>query len=228
MPEIRLLIVDDHAVVRKGISTLLEDEPGLRIVGEAADGEEALERIRTLQPTIVMLDLTMPGMSGLETARHISSQFPAVRPLIFSMHNNQDYMVSAVEAGAWGFLLKDMGKEEIMRALRAVAGGEKYFPSQISGLIINALMSKNAKPTRPTSKRPVPTGTPTAGITSKLSKKEQQILHFIADGLNSREIAEQLQLSIRTVTNHRANMLRKTKVKNTVELVRLAIEERQF
>ena len=153
MPEIRLLIVDDHAVVRKGICTLLEDEPDLTIVGEAADGSEALAQLEALQPTIVLLDLTMPGMSGLETARRISAQFPTVRPLIFSMHNHQDYLVAAVEAGAWGFLLKDMGKEEIMRALRAVAAGEKYFPPQISGLIIHALMNKNAKPTGPASRR---------------------------------------------------------------------------
>lgn len=219
MTEIRLLVVDDHAVVRQGICTLLEDEPGIVIVGEAAEGQEALQKIEALHPTIVLLDLTMPGLSGLETSRRITAQHPAVRPLIFSMHNNQDYMVSAVENGAWGFLLKDMGKEEILRALRAVAGGEKYFPPQISGLIITALMSKSSQV------RPPVASTTQPGVLTKLSKKEQQILQMISDGMNSREIAGQLQLSIRTVTNHRANMLRKTKVRNTVELVRLSIEE---
>lgn len=221
MPEIRLLVVDDHAVVRKGICLLLEDEPGILIVGEAADGQEALEKIGSLQPTIVMLDLTMPGLSGLETSQRISAQYPAVRPLIFSMHHNQDYMVSAVENGAWGFLLKDMGKEEILRAIRAVASGEKYFPPQISGLIITALMNRTANVRVP------PASPPPTGVLTQLSRKEQQILQMISNGMNSREIAEQLQLSIRTVTNHRANMLRKTKVRNTVELVRLSIEERQ-
>lgn len=223
MPAIRLLIVDDHAVVRRGISTLLEDEPGIVVVGEAADGPEALRQMEALAPTIVMLDLTMPGMSGLEVARRLSAQFPKVRPIIFSMHHNQDYFVSAVESGAWGYLLKDTGKEEILRALRAVAAGEKYFPPEISGLIIHALMNKTGSARGST--RPAVPGP--AGVWGKLSKKEQQILQMIADGLNSREIADQLGLSIRTVTNHRANMLRKTKVKNTVELVRMAVEEKR-
>lgn len=221
MPEIRLLVVDDHAVVRKGIRLLLEDEPDLVIVGEAADGLEALEKIAALHPTIVLLDLTMPGLSGLETARRITTEYPAVRSLIFSMHHNEDYMLSAVENGSWGYLLKETGKEEIVRALRTVAGGERYFPPQISGLIVQALLTRQARPPAKPG-RVAPTG-----VVGKLSKKEQQVLQMITAGLSSREIAEQLGLSIRTVTNHRANMLRKTKVKNTVELVRLSIEEKQ-
>ncbi len=215
--KIRLLIADDHAVVRKGLMTLLEDEPDLDIVGEATDGQDAVEKTAALRPDIVLLDLTMPRLSGLEAARIMTNRHPATRPLVFSMHNNQEYIVNAVEAGAWGYLLKDTTKEEILHAIHAVAAGEKYFPPQISVALAEALQQKSRS--RPSTK-------PATGL-SVLSRQERHILQFIADGLSSREIADKLGLSIRTVSNHRANMLRKTKVKNTVELVRLALEERK-
>ncbi|MBC7893623.1 MAG: response regulator transcription factor [Sphingobacteriaceae bacterium] len=214
---IKLLIADDHAVVRKGLITLLEDETDLTIVGEAVDGQDAVEKVAQIGPDIVLLDLTMPRMSGLEAARVISAKHPGVRALVFSMHNSQEYIVNAVEAGAWGYLLKDTTREEILLAIHTVAKGEKYFPPSISAAIAEALLHKNG--TRKASK-------PESGL-GKLSRKERQVLNFIAEGLSSREIADRLGLSIRTVSNHRANMLRKAKVKNTVELVRLALEEKK-
>ncbi|MCY7352120.1 MAG: response regulator transcription factor [Cytophagaceae bacterium] len=214
--KIRLLIADDHAVVRKGLITLLEDEADLEIVGEAVDGQDAVEKARALKPDIVLLDLTMPRMSGLEAAKLIADRQPAVRTLVFSMHNNQEYIVSAVENGAWGYLLKDNSREEILLAIHTVANGEKYFPPQISAVLAEALVNKN---------RPKKADKPEGGL-GKLSRKERQILQFIVDGMNSREIAEKLILSVRTVSNHRANMLRKARVKNTVELVRMVVEEK--
>lgn len=215
--KIRLLIADDHAVVRRGLMTLLEDEPDLDIVGEATDGQDAVEKTAALKPDIVLLDLTMPRLSGLEAAKILTARHPAARPLVFSMHNNQEYIVNAVEAGAWGYLLKDTTKEEILHAIHAVAGGEKYFPPQISVALAEALQQKSR------GRQPTKAAT---GL-SLLSRQERHVLQFIADGLSSREIADKLGLSIRTVSNHRANMLRKTKVKNTVELVRMAVEERK-
>lgn len=215
--KIRLLIADDHAVVRKGLMTLLEDETDLDIVGEATDGQDAVEKTAALRPDVVLLDLTMPRLSGLEAARILTARHPTTRPLVFSMHNNQEYIVNAVEAGAWGYLLKDTTKEEILHAIHAVAGGEKYFPPQVSVALAEALQQKNRSRSAPR---------PESGL-KLLSRQERHILQFIAEGLSSREIADKLGLSIRTVSNHRANMLRKTKVKNTVELVRLALEERR-
>jgi DNA-binding NarL/FixJ family response regulator len=215
--KIRLLIADDHAVVRKGLITLLEDEPDLLVVGEATDGQDAVEKAARLRPDIVLLDLTMPRMSGLEAAKVLTARHPSARALVFSMHNGQEYVVSAVEAGAWGYLLKDTTREELLSAIHAVAAGEKYFPPQISAALAEALQQKT---------RARRTEKPASGL-SLLSRKERQILQHIADGLSSREIAEKLGLSIRTVSNHRANMLRKSKVKNTVELVRMALEERK-
>jgi len=215
--KIRLLIADDHAVVRRGLMTLLEDETDLDIVGEAVDGQDAVEKTAALRPDVVLLDLTMPRLSGLEAARILTARHPTARPLVFSMHNDQAYIVNAVEAGAWGYLLKDTTKEEILHAIHAVASGEKYFPPPISVALVEALQQKS---------RGRAVAKSDSGL-KLLSRQERHILQFIADGLSSREIAEKLGLSVRTVSNHRANMLRKTKVKNTVELVRLALEERK-
>src|SRR6218665_3676469 len=129
--KIKLMIVDDHAVVRKGIINLLEDEENIEIVGEASDGVEALEVIKEQKPNIVLLDLSMPKMTGFEVAKIISQKYSAVRSIIFSMHNNQEYMVQAVENGAMGYLLKDTSKEEILKALDTVANGYKYFPPTV-------------------------------------------------------------------------------------------------
>lgn len=214
--KIKLLIVDDHAVVRKGIQNLLEDEENIEIVGEASDGMEALEKVKTLKPTIVLLDLTMPKMSGFEVAKSISDKFPAIKSVIFSMHNNPEYMVTSVENGAMGYLLKDTSKEEILKALTSVSEGEKYFPPTVSAMIIDGLMAQRKQKVTPKLKN--------TNVFTKISKKEREILKYITEGLSSQEIAEKLALSVRTVSNHRANILRKTDVKNTAELVRLAME----
>lgn len=215
--KIKLMVVDDHAVVRRGIINLLEDEDNIEIVGEAADGTEALEGIKELKPDILLLDLSMPKMTGFEVARIISQKYSSVKPLIFSMHNNQEYMVTAVENGAMGYLLKDTGKDEILKALDTVAGGQKYFPPTISAMIIDGLLNQRKNNSSAIKKE-------ASAIVDTLSKQEKVILSYIVEGLNSQEISEKLNLSVRTVSNHRANILRKTQVRNTAELVRLAVE----
>ncbi|MBA4849057.1 response regulator transcription factor [Emticicia sp. BO119] len=215
--KIKLMIVDDHAVVRKGIINLLEDEENIEIVGEAPDGIEALEGIKELKPTIILLDLSMPKMTGFEVAKIISQKYSAVRSIIFSMHNNQEYMVQAVENGAMGYLLKDTSKEEILKALDTVSNGNKYFPPTVSAMIIDGLLNQKKNSSSATKKE-------ASAIVNALSKQEKVILNYIVEGLNSQEISEKLKLSVRTVSNHRANILRKTQVKNTAELVRLAVE----
>lgn len=215
--KIKLMVVDDHAVVRRGIINLLEDEENIEIVGEAADGTEALEGIKELKPDILLLDLSMPKMTGFEVARIISQKYASVKPLIFSMHNNQEYMVSAVENGAMGYLLKDTGKDEILKALDTVAGGQKYFPPTISAMIIDGLLNQRKNNSSAIKKE-------ASAIVDTLSKQEKVILSYIVEGLSSQEISEKLNLSVRTVSNHRANILRKTQVRNTAELVRLAVE----
>ncbi len=213
MNPITILLADDHDVVRKGMKMLLEDETDVKVIGEASDGLEAIEKIKTLMPNVVILDLTMPRMTGIEAAKIISEEYPEVKILIFSMHNNREYIVSSVENGANGYLLKDTGKEELMKAIKVVSDGRKYFPPEISEVIIDELLAKTAN-SQDNSGKP---------IFQKITPKEKQILGMIVQGFNSREIADKLFLSIRTVDNHRANMMKKTKAKNTADLVMMAI-----
>jgi DNA-binding NarL/FixJ family response regulator len=216
MAKIKILLADDHAVVRKGMKMLLEEEPNIDIIGEAIDGIDALEKVEILSPNIVILDITMPHMNGIEATKHISSKFPEVKILVFSMHNDTDYILKSVENGANGYLLKDSGKDEIMKAIFAVSSGKKYFPPDISALIIEDLIAKTQNGNS------APKTDKSEGIYLQITKKEKEILNFIIEGKNSREIAEFLQISIRTVDNHRANMMKKTNAKNTADLVNLA------
>ena len=209
---ITILLADDHDVVRRGMKMLLEDEEGVKVIGEACDGVDAIEKVKILMPNVVILDLTMPKMTGIDAAKVISAEFPSVKILIFSMHHNREYIVSSVENGANGYLLKDTSKEELMRAIKVVSEGRKYFPPEISEIIIDELLAKtsgNQENIRP--------------IFEKITPKEKQILGMIVQGYNSREMANKLFLSIRTVDNHRANMMKKVKAKNTADLVKMAI-----
>jgi DNA-binding NarL/FixJ family response regulator len=212
MTPITILLADDHDVVRRGMKMLLEDEENVKVIGEASDGLDAIEKVKMLMPNVVILDLTMPKMTGIEAAKVISEEYPAVKILIFSMHHNKEYIVKSVENGANGYLLKDTGKDELLRAIKVVSEGRKYFPPEISEVIIDELLAKTSgtqEETRP--------------IFEKITPKEKQILGMIVQGYNSREMADKLFLSIRTVDNHRANMMKKVKAKNTADLVKMAI-----
>ncbi|MBO0931723.1 response regulator transcription factor [Fibrella aquatilis] len=217
------MLVDDHAIVRDGVRLLLEQGEGLQIIDEANDGEEALEKLKThatdgTMPDVVLLDISLPGMSGIQTAQQITRLYKSAKVLMLSMHNNEDYILRAVEAGAIGYILKDSSSDEMMKAIKTVATGEKYFSSPVATIILNGYMQQMRKDT----------GTVANGKTrrSKLSKKEKEILSYLIEGLSSRLIAEKLQLSVRTVDNHRANMMRRLQVRNAAELVRMAVEEK--
>ncbi|NBA88121.1 response regulator [Emticicia sp. CRIBPO] len=211
---IKLVLVDDHEVVRKGLKALFEEEEDIEVIGEAVDGKAALEVAELLRPDMMLLDLNMPNLNGIETAKILSKTHPKIKILVFSMHNNEDYVVKSIQNGVDGYLLKDSDKDEIMKAIHTIYNGQKYFPHQISGILVGALQSKGGL------------GQETGGkIKSLISKKEIQILKLIAEGQSSKEIAESLELSIRTVSNHRANMLKKTGLSNTAELIQKASKE---
>ncbi|TAG50971.1 MAG: DNA-binding response regulator [Cytophagales bacterium] len=212
MNKIKLLITDDHQVIRRGIATLLEDELDINIVGEASDGIEALEKIKNLVPDIILLDISMPKMGGIETAQMIIKNKLNVKIIIFSMHNSEDYILKSIESGASGYVLKDTTKEELLFAIKKVHEGEKYFNTKISEIIINSISNKSKIST-------------ILKIDKKLTKSEKVVLKQIVNGLSSREIAEKLTLSVRTVDNHRAHIMKKSGVKNTAELVKIALNE---
>lgn len=220
---IRILIADDHSVVRKGIRTLLEDEPDMEIVGEVADGNEAVDQLAELTPNVLLMDITMPRMSGIDALKIVSQQYPAVRTLMFSMHNNPDYILKAVQHGAAGYLLKDTNHEEILRAVRTVVGGELYYPPNASSVIIQHLVLPHVTPRRDEPAAPAKA----ASIWNKITSRETQILNCLIDGMSSPEIGDRFGISPNTVANQRASIIRKAGVKNTIDLIRLALEQKR-
>ena len=220
---IRILIVDDHSVVRQGIITLLEDEEDILIVGEASDGDEVLGSVKTYSPDVVLLDLTMPRMSGLDAIKTLVPVYPNVKILVFSMHNNPDYIISAVKSGAAGYLLKDTGRDEILRAVRSVAAGELYYPPNASSIIIRNLILSQKEEEDPE----IRTISGGPSVWNKMTPREQQILQCLTEGMSSKDIAEHFAISSNTVANQRASIMRKANVKNTAELIGMALRDRQ-
>lgn len=219
---IRILIVDDHSIVRKGLSNLLEDESDIEIVGEASDGDEALDMIPDVRPDVMLLDITMPRMSGIEVTKAVTQSFPTVRVLVFSMHNNPDYILSAVQNGAAGYLLKDTDQEEILQAIRTVHTGALYYPPNASSVIISNLIVKKSVPHSPSQSLTTPSST---SIWNRITSRENQILQCLTQGMSSKEIAQRFDVSPHTVANQRASIIRKARVRNTAELVSLALKE---
>ena len=192
---IRLLLVDDHAVVRAGLRTLLETRLGLTVAGEAGDGEEALGLVTTLKPNVVLMDLAMRGMSGLEATAIITRENPGVRVLVLTMHEDETYFFHALRAGASGYMLKESSPEELVTAVRAVHQGGVYFQPAMARTLLNQYLHRASEGEE-------------EGLTA-LSEREQQVLRLIADGRTAREIGCQLYISPRTVERHRAQIMQK-------------------
>jgi DNA-binding NarL/FixJ family response regulator len=218
---IRILVVDDHSVVRQGIITLLEDEEDLIIAGEASDGDEVWDMVEKVKPDVILLDLTMPRMPGLDVIRQIVPVFPSAKILIFSMHNNTDYMLTSALNGASGYLEKDTSRDEMLRAIRAIAKGELYFPPFASSVIIKNLLKQLS---RVSDVRPAQEEVQEKSIWKIITPREQQILKCLTEGMSSKDIAEKFDISSNTVANQRASIMKKANVKNTAELISLAMK----
>jgi DNA-binding NarL/FixJ family response regulator len=210
-PPIRVLVVDDHAVVREGIRHVLAGEPGFEVVGEAANGEQALALARAEQPDVVVLDVTMPGESGLRVA-------PRARVLIMSMHENAEYVREGVRAGASGYLLKDSAAAELRLAVRAVHAGGTYFSTHAALGLSGAV-----PPAAPPEPEPVPAAAPLAPADG-LTARERDVLAGIARGLTNKEIAAELGISHRTVETHRESLMRKLNIRTVAGLTRYVLD----
>lgn len=210
MSTINIVLADDHVLVRDGIKALLEDEQDVLVIDEASDGKEALEIIEKTQPNLLIVDIRMPEMNGIEVVRNLKKSHPDIKTLVLSMHDSEEYVVQSIEAGADGYLLKGASKEEFLKALHAVASGEKYFAGDLSSIIIKNFV--NGKPT--------PTQDSTTSITEdfNLTKRERQILGLVLKGLSNKDIGESLNISKRTAEVHRFNLMKKLDVKNLMEL----------
>ncbi|MFN3405428.1 MAG: response regulator [Cytophagaceae bacterium] len=213
MKTIRVVLADDHGIVRNGIKSTLSDIKHIKVVGEASSGLEAIDVVKKIMPDVVVMDITMPEMTGIEATAQIHKKYPEVKCLVLSMHDREEYIFRSIEAGALGYILKDTGKDEFVKAIETVAKGEKYFSTSISNILVSGYLQK------------VKGGSETEDD-SVLTKREKGILRLIVNGKNNREIAEELDISIRTIETHRANMMKKLKVKNAIELVKVAMEEK--
>ncbi len=209
---IRVLVCDDHAVVREGIRHVLAGEPGFEVVAEAANGEQALALAREHRPDVVVLDVTMPGESGLRVAPKLRAAVPAARVLIMSMHENAEYVREGVRAGASGYLLKDSAAAELRLAVRAVHAGGTYFSSHAALGLSGALPA----PAAPPEPEPAPAAAPADGLTAR----ERDVLGGIARGLTNKEIAAELGISHRTVETHRESLMRKLGIRTVAGLTR--------
>lgn len=210
MAPISVLIADDHEIVRYGISTYLSSAKDIEIVGEASTGEECLELFNKTHPDVCLLDIGMPDKNGIETAKAIRNHGNDTKILILSMHINKQILSDVLEAGINGYLLKNSDKADILHGIRAIMKGQQVFSDPISDLMKESFLNKNNKKSLRSSK--------------EITNREQEILQLIVDGLTSKEIAEKLFISPRTVDTHRANLMQKLELNNIAELVRYAIE----
>lgn len=212
--KIRVVLADDHEIVRNGIKQLIESDNSIEVVGEASNGEEAIAKVQELKPDILITDISMPIMDGIEATRRLNDAGTKVRIIILSMFDKEEYVVKAVELGAFGYLLKDTGKDRFLKAIKTVNAGEKYFSSEISNIIINQYLN---------TKKVVE---PIEDKTNKndLTKREREILSLIVKGYNNKKIADEFNISVRTIETHRLNIMKKLQVNNAAELVRISIE----
>lgn len=217
MEHIKIVLADDHVLVRKGIRAMLESDAEMEVVGEAGNGQEALEAARALKPDILVLDIRMPQMDGLSAAARVKEYSPGTKAVILSMHNSEEYVLEALNADAYGYLLKDTDKEEFLKALRAVHGGSKYYTGAVSHVLANQLLQGQGQ--RP-ARREEDSSDP-----YNLSKREKQILRMVIDGKHNKEIAEALDKSQRTIETHRFNIMKKLGVNNAIDMVNKAVRE---
>jgi DNA-binding NarL/FixJ family response regulator len=211
---IRVVLADDHVFVRDGIKSLLENEANIEVVGEATDGLEALSIVKTLNPDLLILDIRMPNLTGIEVVEKLRSENNLVKIVMLSMHESEEYVLKSIKAGADGYLLKGSSKEEFLKAVHTIANGGKYFSGDISSILIGQLSN------------------PTTAMETKqsldeelmITKREKEILKLLLSGKGNKEIAEALEISKRTAEVHRFNLMKKLKVKNLMELSNKATE----
>ncbi len=209
-PKIKLLIVDDHRIMREGLVSMLRNDPEMEILGEAENGREAVLFARRLKPDVVVMDISMPDMNGMDAARRITSGSDGVKIIALSMYADRRFVIGMAQAGATGYLLKECAFEELARAIRAVAGGQAYFCPEVANVMIEELLEKGRR---------------SRGRSRALSSREREILQLIAEGMPTKEIAQHLNMSVKTAESHRRQIMEKTGMRSVAALTKYAIKE---
>lgn len=217
---ITIILADDHSLVRDGIKALLEDESSLKVIAEASDGDEALEKVKAHHPDLLIVDIRMPRLNGIETVRRLRQQSAGTKAIVLSMHESEEYVMQSIEAGAYGYLLKDTSRDEFIKAIRNVHAGEKYFSGDISDIIVkNYLEKRNEDLDLPPDNNEEEDTRVSTDPDELFTKRQLQILQLIASGMSNQEVADHLNKSLRTIETHRFNMMRKIGAKNFIELI---------
>ena len=207
---VTVLIADDHTIVREGLAKLLEAEPWIRVVGQARDGREAVQKVEELEPDVVIMDIGMPVLNGIEAARKIRKVLPSTRIVILSMHSHDRYISELFSIGVSGYLLKDSSGSDIVSAIEAALRGDKYLSPSVSRKVVEQYVSMKRT-------------TPGQDRYSLLSNREREVLQLIAEGRSTKEIAGILCVSVSTVKTHRAKIMQKLNITNESQLIRFAI-----
>jgi len=218
MDKINIVLADDHVLVRNGIKAMLESDPELSVVGEADTGTDALAVAKNLKPDILVLDIRMPEMTGLEAAARLRDYSATTKAVILSMHDSEEYVVQALHAGAYGYLLKDTDKAEFIRALKQVYAGSKYFSGGVSNILANMVLNgatpATAREAYAEEEDPY-----------HLTRREREILRMVVHGKANKDIADSLGKSVRTIETHRFNIMKKLGVNNAVDMVNKVVNE---
>jgi two-component system response regulator NreC len=212
MKKVRLLVADDHKIFRQGIKKLLEEEPDLQVVGESADGRETVKKATELKPDVILMDIAMANLNGLEATKQIKKVLPETKVIMLTMHKNEEYVLQSFQAGASGYILKEGAVEELVSAIRSIHQDKSFLSPTVSKTLVDAYLRKME-----TGKTETPF--------DLLTDREREVLQLIAEGYTNREVAKQLFISVKTVEAHRAHIMQKLNIHDIAKLVKYAIQK---